>query len=180
MSVKSRCWYQCVLYACVWLTFLVCDPHFQGTRVLVRAAVMPAWNEEESDSRIPQTVRPLMLEEWTSSLSAEKVDMTPTGELSVPFLILTLIHFHLCLLLFNFYISNYCLYDVWPTVWQSVNTPFLLLCLRFRLHFEKESKEEVEKRKKVAMENFLTQVSDKELEINIDDIYPSDKGLAVF
>ncbi|XP_053287603.1 guanine nucleotide-binding protein-like 1 isoform X2 [Pleuronectes platessa] len=27
------------------------------------------------------------------------------------------------------------------------------------------------------MENFLTPVSDKELEINIDDIYPSDKGL---
>ncbi|CAB1456293.1 unnamed protein product [Pleuronectes platessa] len=48
---------------------------------------------------------------------------------------------------------------------------------RFRLHFERESKEEVEKRKKVAMENFLTPVSDKELEINIDDIYPSDKGL---
>ncbi|XP_019948555.1 guanine nucleotide-binding protein-like 1 [Paralichthys olivaceus] len=48
---------------------------------------------------------------------------------------------------------------------------------RFRLHFEKESEEEVEKRKKVAMEKFLTPVSDKELEVNIDDIYPSEKGL---
>ncbi|KAM6995417.1 guanine nucleotide-binding protein-like 1 [Tautogolabrus adspersus] len=48
---------------------------------------------------------------------------------------------------------------------------------RFRLHFEKESKEEVEKRKKLAMEKVLQPVSDKELETNIHDIFPSDKGL---
>uniref|UniRef100_A0A671YLU4 Guanine nucleotide-binding protein-like 1 n=1 Tax=Sparus aurata TaxID=8175 RepID=A0A671YLU4_SPAAU len=48
---------------------------------------------------------------------------------------------------------------------------------RFRLHFEKESKEEVEKRKKLAREKVLQHVSDKELEININDIYPSEKGL---
>ncbi|XP_051262171.1 guanine nucleotide-binding protein-like 1 [Dicentrarchus labrax] len=49
---------------------------------------------------------------------------------------------------------------------------------RFRLHFEKESKEEVEKRKKLAREKVLQPVSDKVLEISIDDIYPSEKGLA--
>lgn len=50
------------------------------------------------------------------------------------------------------------------------------LSFRFRLHFEKESKEEVERRKKLAMETVLQQVSDKELEVSIDEIYPSDKG----
>uniref|UniRef100_A0A3P8WW86 Guanine nucleotide-binding protein-like 1 n=1 Tax=Cynoglossus semilaevis TaxID=244447 RepID=A0A3P8WW86_CYNSE len=48
---------------------------------------------------------------------------------------------------------------------------------RFRLHFERESKEEVEKRKKTAREKPLQQVSEKELELNIEDIYPKDKGL---
>ncbi|XP_032374571.1 guanine nucleotide-binding protein-like 1 [Etheostoma spectabile] len=48
---------------------------------------------------------------------------------------------------------------------------------RFRLHFEKESKEEVEKRKKLAREKVLQPVLDKELEISINDIFPSDKGL---
>uniref|UniRef100_A0A672HHZ2 Guanine nucleotide-binding protein-like 1 n=1 Tax=Salarias fasciatus TaxID=181472 RepID=A0A672HHZ2_SALFA len=48
---------------------------------------------------------------------------------------------------------------------------------RFRLHFEKESKEDVEKRKKLAREKVLQQVSDKELEVDINDIYPSEKGL---
>ncbi|GAA6226611.1 guanine nucleotide-binding protein-like 1, partial [Lates japonicus] len=48
---------------------------------------------------------------------------------------------------------------------------------RFRLHFEKESKEDVEKRKKVAREKVLQPVSDKELEVDINDIYPSEKGL---
>ncbi|XP_068179426.1 guanine nucleotide-binding protein-like 1 [Antennarius striatus] len=48
---------------------------------------------------------------------------------------------------------------------------------RFRLHFEKESKEEVEKRKKLAREKTLQPISDKELEVNINDIYPTDKGL---
>ncbi|MEQ2231160.1 hypothetical protein ILYODFUR_036705, partial [Ilyodon furcidens] len=48
---------------------------------------------------------------------------------------------------------------------------------RFRLQFEKESKEEVERRKKLAMETVLKPVSDKELEVNINEIYPSEKGL---
>lgn len=38
----------------------------------------------------------------------------------------------------------------------------------------------MEKRKKLAREKVLQPVSDKELEININDIYPSEKGLAVF
>uniref|UniRef100_A0A3B5MPG8 Guanine nucleotide-binding protein-like 1 n=1 Tax=Xiphophorus couchianus TaxID=32473 RepID=A0A3B5MPG8_9TELE len=48
---------------------------------------------------------------------------------------------------------------------------------RFRLHFEKESREEVERRKKLAMETVLKPVSDKELEVSKDEIYPSEKGL---
>ncbi|XP_054869649.1 guanine nucleotide-binding protein-like 1 [Amphiprion ocellaris] len=48
---------------------------------------------------------------------------------------------------------------------------------RFRLHFEKESKEEVEKRKKSAREKVLQPVTDKELEVDINDIYPLEKGL---
>lgn len=61
-------------------------------------------------------------------------------------------------------------------IWHPIFTPLP----RFRLHFEKESKEEVEKRKKMAREKVLQPVSDKELEININDIYPTDKGLVVF
>ena len=53
------------------------------------------------------------------------------------------------------------------------------MLFRFRLHFEKESKEEVERRKKLAREKVLASVSDKELEVDINDIYPSDKGQAV-
>lgn len=48
---------------------------------------------------------------------------------------------------------------------------------RFRLHFERESKEDVEKGKKLAREKVLKPVSEKELEISIDDIYPPEKGL---
>jgi hypothetical protein len=51
--------------------------------------------------------------------------------------------------------------------------------IRFRLHFERETKEEVEKRKKVAREKILQPVSEKEMEINIGDIYPADKGGAM-
>lgn len=54
------------------------------------------------------------------------------------------------------------------------------LFLRFRLHFEKESREEVERRKKLAMETVLKPVSDKELEVSKDEIYPSEKGIIVF
>uniref|UniRef100_A0A3Q2PBQ8 Guanine nucleotide-binding protein-like 1 n=1 Tax=Fundulus heteroclitus TaxID=8078 RepID=A0A3Q2PBQ8_FUNHE len=48
---------------------------------------------------------------------------------------------------------------------------------KFRLHFEKESREEVERRKRLAMETVLKPVSDKELEVNINEIYPAEKGL---
>ena len=58
--------------------------------------------------------------------------------------------------------------------------PFLTPLFRFRLHFEKESKEEVEKRKKSARERVLQPVSDKELEVEINNIYPSEKGPDVF
>lgn len=50
---------------------------------------------------------------------------------------------------------------------------------RFRLHFEKESKEDVEKGKKLAREKVLQPVSENALEIGIDNIYPPDKGLSV-
>ncbi|KAM4641107.1 guanine nucleotide-binding protein-like 1 [Discoglossus pictus] len=42
---------------------------------------------------------------------------------------------------------------------------------RYRLHFEKESKEEIEKRKKIAQEKILVPVSETELEVDIDQIY---------
>ncbi|XP_052003214.1 guanine nucleotide-binding protein-like 1 [Xyrauchen texanus] len=48
---------------------------------------------------------------------------------------------------------------------------------RFRLHYEKESKEEVERRKKIAMEKILKPVAEKELEMDINHFYPEDKGL---
>uniref|UniRef100_A0A671SRG0 Guanine nucleotide-binding protein-like 1 n=1 Tax=Sinocyclocheilus anshuiensis TaxID=1608454 RepID=A0A671SRG0_9TELE len=48
---------------------------------------------------------------------------------------------------------------------------------RFRLHYEKESKEEVEKRKKIAMEKILKPVAEKQLEIDMTQIYPEEKGL---
>ncbi|KAJ8392925.1 hypothetical protein AAFF_G00071290 [Aldrovandia affinis] len=48
---------------------------------------------------------------------------------------------------------------------------------RYRLHYEKESREEVEKRKKIAMEKILEAVSETDLEVDINDIYPPDKGL---
>lgn len=48
---------------------------------------------------------------------------------------------------------------------------------RFRLHFEKESKEEVEKRKKIAMKKILKPVAEKELEMDINQIFPEEKGL---
>lgn len=38
----------------------------------------------------------------------------------------------------------------------------------------------MEKRKKLAREKMLQQVSDKELEVDINDIYPSEKGLIHF
>lgn len=38
----------------------------------------------------------------------------------------------------------------------------------------------MEKGKKLAREKVLQPISDKELEVNINDIFPSDKGLPVF
>ncbi|XP_051999415.1 guanine nucleotide-binding protein-like 1 [Xyrauchen texanus] len=48
---------------------------------------------------------------------------------------------------------------------------------RFHLHFEKESKEEVERRKKIAMKKILKPVAEKELEMDINQLYPEEKGL---
>ncbi|KAI7806343.1 guanine nucleotide-binding protein-like 1 [Triplophysa rosa] len=48
---------------------------------------------------------------------------------------------------------------------------------RYHLHFEKESKEEVERRKKIAMQKIIKPVPESELEIDINHIYPEDKGL---
>nr|XP_055067193.1 guanine nucleotide-binding protein-like 1 [Misgurnus anguillicaudatus] len=48
---------------------------------------------------------------------------------------------------------------------------------RFRLHFEKETKEEVERRKKIAMQKIIKPVEEKELEVDINQIFPEDKGL---
>ncbi|TTD18131.1 Guanine nucleotide-binding protein-like 1 [Bagarius yarrelli] len=48
---------------------------------------------------------------------------------------------------------------------------------RFRLHFEKESKDEVEKRKKVAREKILQAVPETDLEMDIKEVYPEDQGL---
>ncbi|XP_069098059.1 guanine nucleotide-binding protein-like 1 [Pleurodeles waltl] len=42
---------------------------------------------------------------------------------------------------------------------------------RYRLHFEKESREEIERRKKLAREKLLEPVPETELEVDIDDIY---------
>lgn len=50
---------------------------------------------------------------------------------------------------------------------------------RFRLHFERESKEEVEKRKKIAMKKILKPVAEKELEMDINQIFPEEKGLDI-
>ncbi|XP_018587503.2 guanine nucleotide-binding protein-like 1 isoform X2 [Scleropages formosus] len=48
---------------------------------------------------------------------------------------------------------------------------------RYRLHFEKESREEVERRKKRAREKILEPAAEADLEIDINDIYPPEKGL---
>ncbi|XP_023649917.1 guanine nucleotide-binding protein-like 1 isoform X1 [Paramormyrops kingsleyae] len=48
---------------------------------------------------------------------------------------------------------------------------------RFRLHFERESKEEIERRKGVARERILRSVAEKDLEMDINDIYPAEKRL---
>uniref|UniRef100_A0A3B1IEI2 Guanine nucleotide-binding protein-like 1 n=1 Tax=Astyanax mexicanus TaxID=7994 RepID=A0A3B1IEI2_ASTMX len=48
---------------------------------------------------------------------------------------------------------------------------------RFRLHFEKESKDEVERRKRMAQERILQPVPERELEMDINQIYPEEQGL---
>ncbi|XP_062848821.1 guanine nucleotide-binding protein-like 1 isoform X2 [Trichomycterus rosablanca] len=48
---------------------------------------------------------------------------------------------------------------------------------RFRLHFEKESKEEVEKRKKIAQEKILQLVPERDLEMDINQVYSEEQGL---
>ncbi|XP_051899706.1 LOW QUALITY PROTEIN: guanine nucleotide-binding protein-like 1 [Pristis pectinata] len=42
---------------------------------------------------------------------------------------------------------------------------------RFRLHFEKESREEIERRKKFMQEKIIELIPETELEVDIDDIY---------
>uniref|UniRef100_A0A8C4NNN8 Uncharacterized protein n=1 Tax=Eptatretus burgeri TaxID=7764 RepID=A0A8C4NNN8_EPTBU len=42
---------------------------------------------------------------------------------------------------------------------------------RFRLHFERESRDEIERRKRVSREHVLRLVSEKELEVDVDEIY---------
>ncbi|XP_069491448.1 guanine nucleotide-binding protein-like 1 [Ambystoma mexicanum] len=42
---------------------------------------------------------------------------------------------------------------------------------RYRLHFEKESREEIERRKKLAREKIVEPVPETELEVDIDEIY---------
>uniref|UniRef100_A0A8D0HG25 Guanine nucleotide-binding protein-like 1 n=1 Tax=Sphenodon punctatus TaxID=8508 RepID=A0A8D0HG25_SPHPU len=44
---------------------------------------------------------------------------------------------------------------------------------RYRLHFERDSREEVERRKKLAREKTLEPVSEVEMEVDIEDIYKS-------
>lgn len=65
-------------------------------------------------------------------------------------------------------------------IWQRPVSSCLshngLIC-RFRLHFEKENKEDVERRKKTAMEKILKPVVEKELEMDINQIYPEEKGI---
>ncbi|XP_012676935.2 guanine nucleotide-binding protein-like 1 [Clupea harengus] len=48
---------------------------------------------------------------------------------------------------------------------------------RFRLHFEKESREEVDRRKKIAMVKVLEPAAEQDMEVDINDIYPEDRGL---
>ncbi|XP_042303277.1 guanine nucleotide-binding protein-like 1 isoform X2 [Sceloporus undulatus] len=42
---------------------------------------------------------------------------------------------------------------------------------RYRLHFDRESKEEIERRKKIAREKILESVPEEETEVDIEDIY---------
>ncbi|XP_026854934.2 guanine nucleotide-binding protein-like 1 isoform X1 [Electrophorus electricus] len=48
---------------------------------------------------------------------------------------------------------------------------------RFRLHFEKESKEDVENRKKIAQVRILQPVPERELEMDVSQVYPEEQGL---
>lgn len=47
---------------------------------------------------------------------------------------------------------------------------------RYRLHFERESREEVERRKKIAREKILQPVSEAEMEVDIEDVYKTGSG----
>ncbi|KAG8538590.1 hypothetical protein GDO81_022397 [Engystomops pustulosus] len=50
---------------------------------------------------------------------------------------------------------------------------------RYRLYLEKESKEEIERRKKVAREKILEPVAETELEVDIEKIYRPGSGNAI-
>lgn len=51
-----------------------------------------------------------------------------------------------------------------------------LSSLRYRLHFERDSREEVERRKKAAREQVLQPVSAELLELDIRDVYQPGSG----
>nr|XP_014430719.1 guanine nucleotide-binding protein-like 1 [Pelodiscus sinensis] len=50
---------------------------------------------------------------------------------------------------------------------------------RYRLHFERESREDVERRKKVAQERILEPVPESEKELDIQDVYKSGSGKVI-
>lgn len=49
-------------------------------------------------------------------------------------------------------------------------------CHRYRLHFERDSREEVEKRKRAAREQVLPPVSAEMLELDIQEVYQPGSG----
>lgn len=108
--------------------------------------------------------------------------MTPIGEFTIKiYLGITLINYILCQIVMHRVknIYRFILYVILRTKMVELRLLFSVSVFRFRLHFEKESKEEVEKRKKIAREKVLQPASDKELEVDIHDIFPSEKGLLV-
>eukprot|EP00061_Rhincodon_typus_P013359 g39685.t1 len=61
-----------------------------------------------------------------------------------------------------------------PAVWKSGEQGYDPN--RFRLHLEKESREEIERRKKVVQEKIVELIPETELEVDIVDIYKPGSG----
>jgi hypothetical protein len=63
---------------------------------------------------------------------------------------------------------------------ECVATGLLWMCgpcfLRYRLHFERDSREEVERRKRAAREQVLQPVSAEVLELDIREVYQPGSG----